>query len=381
MNKKLIWGVVIAVVVIIVVAGAYFYKVEKETNYGDSENQLQLLKTGSSTGVAQEKKELAKMDITDWKTGVLSELGIEFRYPAYFGNVVVKKTDRTSCPTMKTYARNGILPSQDYILSFSNNPKIGTEGSYMESYVRIARTENNTNYCGLDLLDLKSKFSTDPNYVASAFVPTNASEAYMSKIDTTIGTSADQYYTLYFIERNSLSVIQPQITFIPYANSTEWLDITQREAKGDDAAIVNFIEKSDKAQQIRNYMADFQKVASTFKFTPPASLDESTIPAITSISPKSGPIGTTIEIKGQNLLGFESDANAWLENVNGERGYIGEVVSYNPLRLKIGSKLCMNNTSGIGVCNSYLTITPGKYKLTAEPYGVKSNTVEFTITN
>ncbi len=128
------------------------------------------------------------------------------------------------------------------------------------------------------------------------------------------------------------------------------------------------------------------------KFTPAPgdSMDEilkeyisstATSPTIESITPSSGPVGTTIEVKGQNLFGFESEPNAWLENSNGEKGYLGEAVSFNPLKLKIDSKLCKNNDSSTGVCNSYLTITPGKYKITAEPYGVKSNAVEFTVTS
>jgi hypothetical protein len=61
MNKKIIWGVVVAVIVI---GGVYFfYKNEKETNYGDSEAQLQLL-------------------TTDWSICKNVKYGYEVKYPS-----------------------------------------------------------------------------------------------------------------------------------------------------------------------------------------------------------------------------------------------------------------------------------------------------------
>src|SRR5574343_437717 len=107
---------------------------------------------------------------------------------------------------------------------------------------------------------------------------------------------------------------------------------------------------------------------------------------IASISPTSGPIGTIVEIKGTNLKGFEGDLDAWIENSNGEIGFlpgIGAVPRADGIiRVKIGDKLCTTGTNYTGFCsnNKYLTITPGIYRIFAKPYSVKSNSVFFTVT-
>lgn len=129
------------------------------------------------------------------------------------------------------------------------------------------------------------------------------------------------------------------------------------------------------------------------KQTPtPASIATSTIPNtdnntphITSISQSSGPIGTILEIKGENLAGFEGDLDAMIENIKGEPASlsgIGSVPRENKtIRVKIESKICKVNTSYKGgSCPEYLEITPGIYFIYANPWGNISNKVQFTVT-
>lgn len=113
-------------------------------------------------------------------------------------------------------------------------------------------------------------------------------------------------------------------------------------------------------------------------------------PVINSITPNSGAVGTIIEIKGENLNGFEGDLIAWIENSKGEKGILYSIDQLagnrNPgestlIRTKIESKLCVTDNSYSGLpCEKYLDIIPGIYKIYTSPWGNKSNTLEFTVT-
>ncbi|MEI7513262.1 MAG: IPT/TIG domain-containing protein [bacterium] len=109
----------------------------------------------------------------------------------------------------------------------------------------------------------------------------------------------------------------------------------------------------------------------------------STDPVINSISPNSGPIGTIVEIKGNNLNGFEGDMDAIIENSKGETAVLLGMTRVEPnlIRVKIESKLCKKNNSYSGLpCESYLNIVPGVYNIYTSPWGKMSNKVKFTVT-
>jgi len=129
----------------------------------------------------------------------------------------------------------------------------------------------------------------------------------------------------------------------------------------------------------------FDRIISTFKFTTPTDQFGNKLPVINSIMPNSGSIGTTVEIRGENLAGFESDLHTIIENSKGEKGVIlaenqSEYVS-DLIRIKIRDKFCQQDTSYSGLpCKSYLIIAPGIYKIYTQPWGNKSNVVNFEIT-
>jgi hypothetical protein len=108
-------------------------------------------------------------------------------------------------------------------------------------------------------------------------------------------------------------------------------------------------------------------------------------PVITSINPSSGPIGTIVELKGNNLAGFEGELDAWIENSKGEKAFLPGIGSVpradQTIRVKIDSQLCKENLSYKGgPCSSYMTIAPGTYKIYTYPWGNMSNTVQFIVT-
>lgn len=108
-------------------------------------------------------------------------------------------------------------------------------------------------------------------------------------------------------------------------------------------------------------------------------------PVIFSISPSSGPIGTKVELKGQNFSGFEGDKYAWIENTTTHvKGIIyGNIGSSTEalIPFTLENKYCTADTSYSGLpCPSYLTVTPGVYDLYVIPWGKMSNKVQFTVT-
>ena len=106
-------------------------------------------------------------------------------------------------------------------------------------------------------------------------------------------------------------------------------------------------------------------------------------PSITSISKSSGPIGTTIEIKGCNFAGFESDLNVWIVNDEGTKGILYSELGSTAKSMNIVLKpqACQTDESYRGLpCAAYLNVTPGTYKIYMIPWGKKSNEATFTVT-
>ncbi|HUQ30183.1 MAG TPA: IPT/TIG domain-containing protein [Candidatus Paceibacterota bacterium] len=123
---------------------------------------------------------------------------------------------------------------------------------------------------------------------------------------------------------------------------------------------------------------------------------EPPMPVITSISPKSGPVGTQIEIRGKGFTGFESDVEFVVVHPDGKSTavYVGtpgntiEGTIPNPTETYASFKIedqCPDGTtigrySGIESPCEHDVFPPGVYKVYTQPWGVKSNVVTFTVT-
>ena len=119
--------------------------------------------------------------------------------------------------------------------------------------------------------------------------------------------------------------------------------------------------------------------------------DNSANPAIYSISPSSGPIGTKVQIKGYQLSGFEGDLDVYFERSDGKVVILTDnfgtysKTGSDAMNFVIKEPCQKGQTiygrySGIPSTCDYVALTPGKYKVYVKPYGQKSNVVEFTIT-
>lgn len=109
-------------------------------------------------------------------------------------------------------------------------------------------------------------------------------------------------------------------------------------------------------------------------------------PVITSITPSSGPVGTTIEIQGCNFLGGEGDKILSFMNSKGEKGVLNGVMdkttrtSNTVLKVTLSRTIC-KFISNSGLDCPVLELAPGAYTVYSTSYGGNSNTVNFTVTN
>lgn len=137
---------------------------------------------------------------------------------------------------------------------------------------------------------------------------------------------------------------------------------------------------------------DFNQMLSTFKFIDNESQNtqNESAPEIKSITPAFGPKGTMVEIRGVGLSGFEGDLDVYFEKADGEKVMLTDTFGdYTITRDKLikvevvepcqkGEKV-IGRYSGIESECDYVELTPGVYKVYAEPWGVKSNVVQFTV--
>ncbi|OHA42655.1 MAG: hypothetical protein A3G59_00490 [Candidatus Taylorbacteria bacterium RIFCSPLOWO2_12_FULL_47_20] len=181
----------------------------------------------------------------------------------------------------------------------------------------------------------------------------------------------DNRYVIYTSDR--------QLSFILYPGSTQ---NPTEYASSDDA----LMEQVVKTLTLTNSSKQFVKVALPL----PVSTSESA-PYISSITPLSGPIGTIVEIRGNDLSGFEGDLDIIFERSDGKKIMLTDTFGDYPktggsLIKVIAKEPCQQGEtiygrySGIPAQCNYIAMTPGTYKVYAEPWGKKSNVVNFTIT-
>ena len=112
--------------------------------------------------------------------------------------------------------------------------------------------------------------------------------------------------------------------------------------------------------------------------------DTNPAPVLNSINPSTGTIGTEFTLSGQNLNGFEGTTHVTLVSSNGQKGVI-EVNSYAPqgvntLKFILPSRICTVAMGESGnPCPSYFAVTPGSYKIYAQPWSKPSNQLNLTI--
>jgi hypothetical protein len=118
--------------------------------------------------------------------------------------------------------------------------------------------------------------------------------------------------------------------------------------------------------------------------------DNTESPTIESISPKSAPKGSVIEIRGRSLSGFEGDLAITFEDTTGNKFTLFDEKSYTStggtlIKVQVKEPCQKGETvygrySGIASICNFVEMKPGTYKAYTEPWGKKSNEISFTLT-
>lgn len=113
---------------------------------------------------------------------------------------------------------------------------------------------------------------------------------------------------------------------------------------------------------------------------------EKKLPRIESIVPSEAIVGKRIVVTGENLAGFEGDVSYVLEKINGDKirimasstntGTENFFFLKNPCQK---GEIVHGQYSGIPEECDYVELTPGNYKIYTDPWGVKSNEIQFEI--
>lgn len=116
------------------------------------------------------------------------------------------------------------------------------------------------------------------------------------------------------------------------------------------------------------------------------AIQSDSTPIITSITPTSGPVGTTIKINGKNLGIGEGDYTVKFERSDGKKSGLFSFVDRVDTTLitatvkspcEKGQILHSMYDSSTSTCD-YFELTPGVYKVSVYP-GIKGNELQFTV--
>lgn len=118
-------------------------------------------------------------------------------------------------------------------------------------------------------------------------------------------------------------------------------------------------------------------------------------PYILYMSALEGSVGTTVELRGVNLIDYQNDQYLMIENAKGQTASLGhgnpegiaDTRGWTIMKFTIPDKACMKIVDKNGKCNAgWLQITPGEYVLyvtdvrgSASDKVQASNKVKFTV--
>lgn len=139
----------------------------------------------------------------------------------------------------------------------------------------------------------------------------------------------------------------------------------------------------------------FYYILRSLKFDQPAApgTGDNQTPYIGSVSPSSASVGSTIEVRGSGLTGFEGDIYFFFERADGKIARLpgsistqmnGDAAGAQTARILLKEPCQQGQTvyadySGFSSICDYVQLTPGTYKIYTQPWGKMSNKVQFTI--
>ncbi len=191
--------------------------------------------------------------------------GVSFSYPKEWGMVTVAPGN-TQCPEEDTYRTPDTLSIYDRELKFPDHNLKNSE-SIIRSGVRLYRINPNvSNNCNDEVLrKLAVKEITGEEFSSFRLMPTNISNFYgvYNENASRLDTEGRKQFTLFIKELDDrILIIQPYMSFIPFADSLEWREIDSKY-KGD---ILSYVENGDTAEGVREFAKVFKQMAESIKY-------------------------------------------------------------------------------------------------------------------
>jgi len=175
-----------------------------------------------------------------------------------------------------------------------------------------------------------------------------------------------------FANRYELYTLDKNYSFVLYAGTIQ--QPTTYEQKDNDLIkqVIGTLSLSDNS-------AKFIKAGSESQSSTSQTACPEGCPKINSITPSSGPKGTTVQIMGENLSGLEGDLIVTFERSDGQKIILSDPADRGQrklIKVKVEEpcqKRANYNSRLFGIqkeCN-YVEFTPGIYKVYTEPWGKK----------
>jgi hypothetical protein len=190
----------------------------------------------------------------------LEDLPIQFSYPVSWGEIEVLPGN-SLCPEEDTYRTPETLSIFDKEYKFRDQ-NLPSSDSFIRRGVRVYRMNpNKMNNCNDEILrQLARKEITGEEFSSFQLWPINIPPFYgvhnenASRLDT---EGRDQY--TFFLEESpeSVVVIQPYFSFIPFYDSPEWKEIDASYQNN----ILSYIKEGKTANSIRTTLNEFRALA------------------------------------------------------------------------------------------------------------------------
>ena len=260
-------------------------------------------------------------------------------------------------------------------------PEINKEPKVVNSLSEVKEYTDGYNYnisipSGYTLVHQVKK-QNDPPYLVdyiSISGPASLEPMHLEIWSQPIDVTGKIYKTI-----NRLISVFMQSEPLPEIDSIKIDGVTFLKLVWENGKISMYTMKDGFIYQMDNLESEtaYLRIAQSLRFYPPV---------ISGISTTTGPVGTSVVIDGENLSGEGGSLDAWIENEAGEIGFLGHTgeTAYpesKQIKFKIEDSACRKIDNESGNCTDYLKIISGNYKIFTQPWGKKSNYINFIVTD
>lgn len=193
------------------------------------------------------------------------EYGIQFGYPKSWGTITVTPGN-TQCPKEDTYRTPDTLHIFDRELAFQDTHLPNSE-SIIRSGILFHRLDSTkSNGCNDDTLRrLALREITGAEFSSFQLFPAEFTDFFgvRNPQASRLSTEGREQYTFFIKDpkNSSFIVVQPYVSFIPFADSPEWKEIERRFGGN----MMSYLESGTSSEPIRLFLSEFRDTAESIQ--------------------------------------------------------------------------------------------------------------------